>query len=253
MKYGKVLQTAAIGAALATAAQAQQAPRVLMLVTSADHFANGRPTGLWLEEFAVPYVALAEGGAQITVVSPKGGATPVDPHSAATPAQAEAWKTAASALAHTQKLTADLHAADYDALFIPGGHGPLFDLAVDAEAARLISEFARAGKPVGSVCHGPSALLNATLADGTPFVKGKKLTAFSDAEENAAGLSSLVPFSVEQRLTALGASYSQGPNFAEYAVSDGTLVTGQNPASSRKVARLLLEQVQTRATTAKQK
>jgi putative intracellular protease/amidase len=255
MKYGKTLQAAALATTLAVTAQAQhpQTPRVLMLVTSVDHFANGRSTGLWLEEFAVPYVSLTEGGAQVTVVSPKGGATPIDPHSAATAEQSAAWKPAALALENTTKVSPALHAADYDALFIPGGHGPLFDLAVDPQVASLISEFVHAGKPIASVCHGPAALLNATQADGTAFVKGKKLTAFSDTEENAAGLAALVPFSVQQRLTSLGAHYSQGPNFAEYAVSDGTLITGQNPASSHKVAVLLLEAIHTQAHSATQK
>jgi putative intracellular protease/amidase len=238
----KILNVAAAIAVSATVAtaHAQHAPRVLMLVTSADHFANGTPTGLWLEEFAVPYNALLEGGAIITVVSPKGGATPIDPHSKATAEQAATWKKAAEVLANTQKMGSSLHAAEFDALFIPGGHGPLFDLAVDPEVARLTSEFARAGKVVGSVCHGPAALVQTTLADGTPFVKGKKVTAFSDAEEKAVGLESMVPFSVEQKLTALGGTYSLGPNFTVYAVEDGNLITGQNPPSSAKVAQMLL-------------
>ncbi|MFT4111279.1 type 1 glutamine amidotransferase domain-containing protein [Silvibacterium sp.] len=220
------------------------APRVLILVTSADKFSDGRPTGAWLEEFATPYNALVRGGAKVTVVSPKGGQAPVDPHSKGTTEQDEQWKDASLALRNTVALSPAIHAADYDAIFIPGGHGPLFDLAVDPNVAHLISEFARTGKPVASVCHGPAALLGVTLADGKPFVSGKKLTAFSDAEEKAAGLDAEVPLSVQQKLISLGGEYSQGKNFAAYTVEDGTLITGQNPASSEGVAKLLLKQLQ---------
>lgn len=220
-----------------------RAPRVLFLVTSADHFANGERTGLWLDEFAVPYQALTQAGIEVTVFSPRGGKAPVDLRSASKPEEQALWKQVASVLDATRPLTASVHAADYDAIFIPGGHGPLFDLAGDPQTARVISEFARTGKPVASVCHGPASLLGATLADGTPFVRGKKLTAFSDAEEKAAQLDALVPFSVEQRLKALGAEYTQGPNFAAYALVDGNLITGQNPASSAKVAELLIAQL----------
>lgn len=221
-----------------------KAPRVLFLVTSADHFANGERTGLWVEEFAVPYQALTQAGIEVTVFSPKGGKAPVDLRSASKPEEQELWKQVAHVIDTTRPLTSAIHAADYDAIFIPGGHGPLFDLAIDPQTARVISEFARAGKPVASVCHGPASLLGATLADGTPFVRGKKLTAFSDAEEKAVKLDALVPFSVEQRLKALGAVYTQGPDFAAYALTDGNLITGQNPASSAKVAALLIAQLQ---------
>jgi len=238
-----VLAATLAAAALGTAAHAQSAPRVLVLVTSVDKFADGKPTGIWLEEFAVPYTALMNAGAQVTVVSPKGGQAPIDPRSAAKPEQEEKWRAAAEVLHTTKPLTSAIRASDYDAIFIPGGHGPLFDLATDSAVAKLISEFARASKPVASVCHGPAALLNVTLADGTPFVRGKKLTAFSDSEEKAAGLQAEVPFSVQQRLVALGGEYTQGPDFAPYALTDGTLITGQNPASSEKVVELLLTQL----------
>ena len=223
---------ATLTATTVSVASAQGAPRVLMLVTSADKFDDGKPTGIWLEEFAVPYTALVNAGARVTVVSPKGGQTPIDPRSAATSEQEAKWKAASEALRTTELLSASIKAIDYDAIFIPGGHGPLFDLATDPAVAALISEFARTGKPVASVCHGPAALVGVTLADGSPFVRGKKLTAFSDAEEKAVGLQDEVPFSVQQRLAALGAVYTQGANFAAYALTDGTLITGQNPASS---------------------
>lgn len=221
-----------------------RAPRVLFLVTSADHFANGERTGLWLDEFAVPYQALMQAGVEVTVFSPRGGKAPVDLRSASKPEEQERWKQVAPVLDATRPLTALVHAAEYDAIFIPGGHGPLVDLASDPQTARVLSEFARSGKPVASVCHGPASLLGAMLADGRPFVRGKKLTAFSDAEEKAAKLDALVPFSVEQRLKSLGAEYTQGPNFAAYALADGNLITGQNPASSAKVAALLIAQLQ---------
>lgn len=255
MKASRILQAVIFLVILLTATfcVAQSAgPRVLILVTSTDKEADGKPTGLWLEEYTVPYNVLVKAGAKITVVSPKGGETPIDPHSKAKPEQEAAWKDAMNVLHTTGKLSASIRVADYDAIFIPGGHGPLFDLATDPQVAKLVSSFARAGKPVASVCHGPAALVGATLADGTPFVKGKKLTAFSDAEEKAAALYK-VPFSVQQKLAALGASYSQGPNFTSYTVVDGKLITGQNPPSSQKVAELLVEQLKGQKAPAKSK
>lgn len=243
MKTTKLLRLAAcvVGLLCVTVGWAQtRKPRVLMLVTSADKFADGRPTGIWLEEFAVPYRALTEGGATVTVVSPKGGATPIDPRSNPTPEQAAAWANAEQVLHSTQPLTPAIRESDFDALFIPGGHGPMFDLAKDPQVAKLASDFARSGKLIAAVCHGPAALVGATQAKGTPLVQGKRLTAFSDSEEKAVGLQNAVPFSLEQRLIGLGAHFSQGKNFSEYAVADGNLITGENPQSAAKVAQLLL-------------
>jgi putative intracellular protease/amidase len=245
MRISHIVQATAflLGSITATSAFAQQqAPRVLILVTSAGQV-DGKASGMWLEEFAAPYQALVQAKAKVTVVSPKGGETPIDPNSNSKPEEKAMWQKVAAVLQKTVPLTGAVHASDYDAIFIPGGHGPLVDLAVNAQAARLISEFARSGKPVASVCHGPAALAGVTMADGKPFVNGKKMTAFSDAEETAAALFKHVPFSVQQKMTTLGARYSQGANFAEYAVVDGNLITGQNPASSAKVAALLLEQL----------
>jgi putative intracellular protease/amidase len=230
----------ALVALLAGTASAQNAPRMLIVVTSVDQFANGRPTGVWLEEFATPYMILTHDSVRVTVVSPRGGPAPIDPRSVPKPDQEAAWKGAIEALHATQPLTAAFNANGYDAVFIPGGHGPLYDLGTDPAVAALISDFVRKGRPVASVCHGPAALLGVTLADGTSFVTHKKLTAFSDAEEQTAGTQAEVPYSVQQRLIALGAQYSQGSNFADYTVVDGQLITGQNPASSEKVAELLL-------------
>lgn len=218
------------------------AAKVLVLVTSANTYAGNHATGVWLEEFTVPYLQLVHAGATVTVASPKGGDTPIDPGSQATPEQAKEWALAIEALHHTAKVES-LKAEDFDAIFVPGGHGPLADLAVDPQVAKLISDFARAGKPVAAVCHGPAALLGATLADGTPLVKGHKFTVFSDSEEKAAGLADVVPFSVEQKLVALGGEFSKGPNFGAYAIADRGLVTGQNPASSQKVGELLLAEI----------
>jgi putative intracellular protease/amidase len=227
-------------AATSTSALVAQGAKVLILTTSVDKFTNAdRKTGVWLEEFAVPYSILTNAGIQVSIVSPKGGAVPIDPASMPrTDAQKTAWASGIAALHNSITLTADVKASDYDAIFVPGGHGPLFDLATNTEAARLVSDFARAGKVVASVCHGPAGLVGATLADGSPFVKGKRLTSFSDSEEGKG--SSLVPFSVQQRLSELGAIYSKGPDGKPYTVVDGNLITGQNPASSQKVAELLL-------------
>ena len=244
MKIAKPLQvvTAFVVALLCvTIGWAQpKKPRVLMLVTSADKFADGRLTGLWLEEFAVPYQVLMEGGATVTVVSPKGGATPIDPRSNPTPEQAAAWANAEKVLHSTQPLSPAIWESDFDALFIPGGHGPMIDLARDQQVAKLASDFARSGKLIAAVCHGPAALVGATRADGTPLVRGKRLTSFSDSEEKAVGLQNAVPFWLEQRLIGLGAHFTQGKDFSEYAVEDGNLITGQNPQSSAKAAQLLL-------------
>jgi putative intracellular protease/amidase len=224
----------------------QPKTRVLIIVTSADSFSNGKPTGMWLEEFAVPYEMMLKQGYQLTVVSPKGGVAPVDPRSAAKGDQLVQWADAIKASQSTVRLTDAIHASNFDAVFIPGGHGPLFDLASDRVSIELISDFARSGKPVVSLCHGPAALVGVTLADGNPLVKGKKITAFSDDEEKAADANVVVPFSVQQKLIELGGQYSKGNNFEEYAVEDGALILGQNPASSGKVAQLLIRQLDAR-------
>jgi len=222
----------------------QHKTSLLIIVTSVDHFPDGKPTGMWLEEYAIPYEMMLKQGYELTVVSPKGGVSPVDPRSAAKGDQDVRWANAQRARRNTVKLTDSIKALDCDAVFIPGGHGPLFDLATDPISIRIISEFARAGKPVASVCHGPAALVEVTLANGDPLVRGRKVTAFSDSEEKAADVNAVVPFSVQQRLTALGGQYSKGENFKEYVVEDGTLILGQNPPSSAKVAQLLINQLE---------
>ncbi len=222
-------------------------PKVLMILTSHDRLGDtGRPTGFWLEEFAAPYYVLRDAGIEITLASPKGGQPPVDPKSDEPGSETPAMKRfrsdpeAQRALANTVTLSS-VSADDYDAVFYPGGHGPLWDLAEDRDSIALIERLAAAGKPVAAVCHGPAVLRDATGAAGAPLVKGKTVTGFSTTEEAAVGLTDVVPFSVEDTLKANGGRYSRGEDWASHAVVDGNLITGQNPASSEATARALVE------------
>ena len=222
-------------------------PKVLMILTSHDRLGDtGRPTGFWLEEFAAPYYVLRDAGIEITLASPKGGQPPVDPKSDEPGSETPAMKRfrsdpeAQRALANTVTLSS-VSADDYDAVFYPGGHGPLWDLAEDRGSIALIERLAAAGKPVAAVCHGPAVLRDAKGADGAPLVKGKTVTGFSNTEEAAVGLTDVVPFSVEDTLKANGGRYSRGEDWASHAVVDGNLITGQNPASSEATARALVE------------
>ena len=215
--------------------------KVLIVTTSHDHFegANPHPTGVWMEEFALPYLELFQNGVDMTIASPKGGAMPVDPRSLPTPAQEQAWQSAIAASQHTIKLSA-VTSTEFDAIFIPGGHGPMFDLPDNPDLQRLLREFHDAGKIIAAVCHGPVGLVGATLADGTPLVKGKVLTSYTNSEEIAAKLDKEVPFILEQRLRDLGAIFIPGENKADHIERDGKLITGQNPASSARIARALV-------------
>jgi putative intracellular protease/amidase len=226
--------------------------KVLMVLTSHDRLGDtGKPTGFWLEEFAAPYYVLKDAGADITLASPKGGAPPIDPKSDDPKADTPAMKRfrrdpdAQRALANTVKLST-ASAGDYDAVFYPGGHGPLWDLAEDRDSIGLIERLYAAGKPVAAVCHGPAVLRHAKAPDGTPLVKGKAVTGFANSEEAAVGLTQVVPFLVEDELTANGGKYSKGADWADYSVLDGNLITGQNPASSESTARALLKQLEAR-------
>lgn len=213
---------------------------ILVLVTGADKMTNGKPTGLWLEEFAIPYKALSDAGYRIEVMTPKGGAAPIDPRSKPKPDQAAAWKEASQRLLETKPLAA-VAPDGFAAIFIPGGHGVMFDLAEDPVAAKLIQEFDAQGKPIAAVCHGPAALVKVVRKDGTPLVKGKRMAAFTDAEERAVELDKDMPFLLETRLRELGAKVETKNNFTAHAVRDGNLITGQNPASSEMTAKLLIE------------
>jgi putative intracellular protease/amidase len=221
--------------------------KILMVLTSHDKLGDtGKKTGFWLEEFAAPYYVFKDAGAEITLASPKGGQPPLDPKSDEPDAQTAATERfkqdsqSQAALASTVKLSeiAPLH---YDAVFYPGGHGPLWDLAEDQESIAIIETLHQAGKPVALVCHAPGVLRHVKGSDGTPLVKGRKVTGFTDTEEKAVGLTDVVPFLVEEELIALGGNYSRADDWQSYVVQDGNLITGQNPASSEEAARRLLE------------
>lgn len=211
---------------------------VLMIVTSADRMPNGEPTGLWLEEFAIPYVQLREAGHAVTVASPQGGATPIDPRSGQDEAPPE-WTEAAARLQDSQRLEG-LQAQDYDAVFIPGGHGTMFDFPGNLDIARLLSKFHDAGKPIASVCHGPAAFVGVMRADGRPLVEGYTLTAFSDLEEKLVRLDDQVPFLLSERLRELGGNVENGLPMLSHVREDRNLITGQNPASSKQAAARLV-------------
>ena len=226
---------------------------VLMVLTSHDTLGNtGRKTGFWLEELAAPYYALKAAGAQITLASPLGGRPPLDPMSNEPDFQTDAtrqFEADAEAMAHlgsTLKL-ADISQADFDAVFYPGGHGPLWDLAENAASIALIEAFISADKPVALVCHAQGVLRHVQAADGQPLVAGKKVTGFANSEEEGVGLTDIVPFLVEDELKAKGGLYSRGPDWGSYVVQDGLLITGQNPGSSAATARTLIDAVTTAA------
>lgn len=221
--------------------------KVLIVLTSHDQLGDtGEKTGFWLEELAAPYYVFRDAGAQVTLASPKGGQPPLDPKSASVDFQTddtrrfEADVEAKAALAATHRL-ADIALEDYDAVFYPGGHGPLWDLASDPVSIGLIEAAVAAGKPVGAVCHAPAVLRDVKDADGNPLVRGKAVTGFSNSEEAAVALTNVVPFLVEDMLKANGGSYSRADDWNAHVVRDGLLVTGQNPASSAPTAQALLD------------
>ncbi|WP_192073047.1 type 1 glutamine amidotransferase domain-containing protein (plasmid) [Pantoea agglomerans] len=220
--------------------------KILMVLTSHDELGTtGKKTGFWLEELAAPYYAFLDAGAEITLASPKGGQPPLDPKSDEPDSQTDetrrfhADSAAQAVLASTVKLdTVDQEA--FDAVFYPGGHGPLWDLANDKHSISLIEQTLQAGKPVALVCHAPGVLRDVKNADGTPLVKGKKVTGFTNSEEEGVGLTEVVPFLVEDVLKQNGGLYSRGDDWQSYTVQDGLLITGQNPGSSAETAKVLL-------------
>jgi putative intracellular protease/amidase len=221
--------------------------KILIVLTSHDQLGDtGKKTGFWLEEFAAPYYALKDAGAAITLASPKGGQPPLDPKSDLPENLTELTKrfrtdkAVQAELANTKKL-ADVSADDFDAVFYPGGHGPMWDMPANATSIALIEAFVKADKPVGAVCHAPAALVNVRGKDGQYLVKSKRVTGFTNAEEEAVGLTAVVPFLLEDRLKERGGLYSKGANWAPYVRVDGKLVTGQNPASSGPAAEELLK------------
>jgi putative intracellular protease/amidase len=220
--------------------------KVLIVLTSHDRLGDtGRKTGFWLEEFAAPYYVFKDAGAAITLASPAGGQPPLDPKSDEPGAQTAATERfrkdaqAQAQLASTRPL-AQVRAADFDAVFYSGGHGPLWDLARDAASIALIEAADRAGKPLGLVCHAPAALIGVRAADGRPLIAGRRVTGFSNSEEAAVGLTKVVPFLIEDEFQRLGGRYEQGVEWHPHVVTDERLVTGQNPASSEAVAKALL-------------
>jgi len=219
---------------------------VLFVLTSHDQLGDtGKPTGFWLEELAAPYYRLIDRGVAVTLASPRGGQPPLDPSSELADFQTDATRrftadaAAQAALAATKPLDA-VSADAFDAIFYPGGHGPLWDLHGDERSIALIEAFWQAGKPVAAVCHAPCVLLRAKDAAGEPLVKGRRVTAFSNGEEAAVGLTEAVPYLLEDELRGLGADYSREPDFAPHVAVDGLLITGQNPASSAPAADALL-------------
>ncbi|WP_308925728.1 type 1 glutamine amidotransferase domain-containing protein [Janthinobacterium sp. J1-1] len=223
--------------------------KVLMVLTSHDTLGNtGRKTGFWLEELAAPYYVFKDAGMDIVLASPAGGQPPLDPKSNEPSFQTEmthrfeADAAATAQLASTVRLDT-VDQADFDTVFYPGGHGPLWDLAEDRHSIALIEAFVAANKPVALVCHAPGVLRHVKAADGRPLVEGKKVSGFTNTEEEGVGLTDVVPFLVEDELRKLGGDYSKGPDWASYVVRDGLLITGQNPGSSAAAAALLLQQI----------
>ncbi len=225
------------------------AKKILMVLTSHDELGDtGEKTGFWLEEFAAPYYVFKDAGAEVTLASPEGGQPPLDPKSDTEDAQTDATRrfkddpASQQALATTHKLS-DISAADYDAVFYPGGHGPLWDLVDDAHSIALIEAFWAAEKPVGAVCHAPIVFKHTKDANGDLIVANRKVTGFTNEEEDAVELTDVVPHLVEDTLKELGGNYSKAGVFEPHVLTDGRLVTGQNPPSSEPAAQALLEQL----------
>ncbi|RMR59470.1 type 1 glutamine amidotransferase domain-containing protein [Pseudomonas cichorii] len=223
--------------------------KILMVLTSHDQLGNtGKKTGFWLEEFAAPYYTFIDAGAEVVVASPAGGQPPLDPKSDLPDFQTElthrfkADPAAQQVLATTVKLDS-VSQQDFDTVFYPGGHGPLWDLAESKRSIELIESFERANKPIGFVCHAPGVLRHVKAANGEPLIKGRRVTGFTNGEEEAVELTDVVPFLIEDEFIVLGGLYEKGPDWQPYLVEDGKLVTGQNPASSEAVAKALLKQL----------
>jgi putative intracellular protease/amidase len=223
--------------------------KVLMVLTSHDTLGNtGRKTGFWLEELAAPYYVFKDAGMDIVLASPAGGQPPLDPKSNEPSFQTEMTHRFEADAAATAQLAATVRLdtvdqADFDTVFYPGGHGPLWDLAEDRHSIALIEAFIAANKPVALVCHAPGVLRHVKTAAGRPLVEGRKVSGFTNTEEEGVGLTEVVPFLVEDELRKLGGDYSKGPDWASYVVRDGLLITGQNPGSSAAAAALLLQQI----------
>ncbi|HEY4287877.1 MAG TPA: type 1 glutamine amidotransferase domain-containing protein [Puia sp.] len=221
--------------------------KVLFVVTSHDQLGNtGKKTGLWIEEFAAPYFTFLDAGKKITIASPKGGQAPIDPKSDLPENKTDMTRryyddaVTIDRLAHTVSLST-VSEKDFDTIFYPGGHGPMWDLPDDADSIRLLQDFAKAGKPMTLVCHAPVALKNVKAPDGNWLIKGKRVAAFTNEEEEEAQLTKVVPFSLEDMLRERGSNFQKGENWVPFVVREGKLITGQNPASSILAAVTLME------------
>jgi putative intracellular protease/amidase len=230
-------------------AQKEKKTKILFVLTSHDQLGDtGKPTGLWIEEFATPYYYFLDKGIEVVLASPKGGQTPIDPKSNdpsfQTPSTKRYYadKKAQKALAGTVKLTT-VNQKDFDAVFYPGGHGPMWDLATDKNSIKIIQDFYNSGKPVALVCHAPVALVNVKDKNGKYLIANKKVTGFTNTEEEAVGLTKVVPFLLEDKLKERGGMYSKGADWSSYVVEDGLLLTGQNPQSAEEVASKLLAKI----------
>ncbi|MEM7545950.1 MAG: type 1 glutamine amidotransferase domain-containing protein [Pseudomonadota bacterium] len=227
---------------------------ILIIATSALRMTNGEPTGAWLEGLTTPFYRFQDSGAAVTVSSIAGGAIPIDARSVSAKGENDALveryltdDAAQSAFANTPAFT-ELDTAPFDAVFLPGGHGTMSDHPDNPALAHLIEKFDRSGQIISAVCHGPAALVSALASDGHPLVRGRKIAAFTDSEEHAVGLQDAVPFLLATKLRALGALHHSGPDFQPFAIRDGNLVTGQNPASASRTTALVIDAVQARAT-----
>ena len=223
--------------------------KILMVLTSHNELGNtGEKTGFWLEEFAAPYYTFLDAGAELVLASPMGGQPPLDPKSDLPDFQTPATERfkqdeqAQQVLANTVKLE-EVSQADFDAVFYPGGHGPLWDLAESDQSIALIEAFAQAGKPISFVCHAPGVLRHVKAANGEPLIKGRKVTGFTNGEEAGVALTDVVPFLIEDEFIRLGGHYEKGADWQPHVVEDGRLITGQNPASSEAVAQALIKQL----------
>jgi len=229
--------------------------KILMVLTSHDRLGDtGRKTGFWLEELAAPYYEFRDAGAEITLASPKGGRPPLDPKSQDPNFQTDLTRrfesdADAKGLLDKTVLLENVKQEDFDAVFYPGGHGPMWDLAEDPNSIGLIESFLAAGKPVALVCHAPGALRHVKTPANKPLVDGKNVTGFTNGEEEEVGLTKVVPFLVEDELLSLGATYSKVKNWGVHVVTDGLLITGQNPGSSGPAAKVLIDALSRAITT----
>ncbi|WP_227267710.1 type 1 glutamine amidotransferase domain-containing protein [Roseobacter weihaiensis] len=223
--------------------------KILMVLTSHDELGDtGKKTGFWLEEFAAPYYVLQDAGAEITLASPKGGQPPLDPSSDTADAQTAATERfrgdeAAQKILSETHILSKIKESEYDAVFYPGGHGPMWDLAEDQDSINLLQAFAKDDRPIGAVCHAPAIFKHPKGSDGQPLVAGKTVTGFTNSEEDGVGLTDVVPFLVEDMLKENGGVYEKGDDWASFVTVDGKLVTGQNPASSEEAAKKLLSMI----------